>query len=45
VARSEEPIRALARRLLLTMLASVLAVLVVAGIANHALGRRALKPD
>ena len=44
VARSEEPIRAQARRLLMTMLASVPAVLVVAGILGYALTQRALSP-
>ena len=44
VARSEEPIRAQARRLLMTMLASVPAVLMVAGILGYALAQRALSP-
>ena len=44
VARSEEPIRAQARRMLMTILASVPAVLVVAGILGNALARRALSP-
>jgi heavy metal sensor kinase len=44
VARSEEPIRAQARGLFMSMLVSVPALLVVAGIAGYALVRRALSP-
>jgi heavy metal sensor kinase len=44
VARSEEPIRAQAGRLLMTMLASLPVVLVIAGIAGRAVARRALMP-
>jgi len=44
VARSEEPIRVQARRLLLMMLVTLPAVLVVAGAAGHVLARRALSP-
>lgn len=44
VGRSEEPIRARARRLFMTILLSVPAILAVAGIAGYALVRRALSP-
>ena len=44
VACSEEPIRAQARRLLLTMLVSLPVVLVITGIAGHSIARRALMP-